>query len=154
MRALRRFWREKRGASAVEFAIVAFPFFLVLYGTLEFGRAHWTRETLQAIANTGARCMGLVQSGCGTSGTYNASQTTTYVQSVATSWGITVASSSITPVRTTATTCAGVSNTVNGSPAGFSVLTLTYSFQTAVPRLISPLVPLPISVTACFPNQS
>ena len=89
MKGVGRFWGDRTGATAVEFAMVVFPFFLVVFGTIEFGRALWARETLHAVAMAGARCMGLVQSGCGTSGTYSASMATSYVQSVASSWGMT-----------------------------------------------------------------
>ena len=145
MKRLRRFWQHRSGASAVDFALVVFPFFTVVFGTIEFGRALWTRETLQAVAITGARCMGLVQTGCGTGGTYSASQTTAFVQSTATSWGITLPTSGITVSNSA--TCAGVS--------GFSQVSLSYTFTTAVPKLIAPLVGgLPLTASSCFPNQS
>ena len=150
-RLFRQLWGNRSGATAVEFAMVVFPFFLVVFGTIEFGRAMWTRETLHAIAISGARCMGLVQSGCGTAGTYDTtnSQTIGFVQSVATQWGIALPGAGIAPVRTTSTTCGGVSD-----PKGFSQITLSYDFKTAVPLLISALVPLPLTVSSCFPNQT
>jgi len=47
--------RSRRGASALEFA-VAFPvLLLVVLGTVEFGRAFWTRSTLQTAAEDAGR---------------------------------------------------------------------------------------------------
>ncbi len=47
--------RSRRGASALEFAL-AFPILLVmLLGTVEFGRAFWTRSTLQTAAEDAGR---------------------------------------------------------------------------------------------------
>ncbi len=143
--AKRGFWRDRKGATAVEFSMVALPFVLLVFGTIEFGRALWARETLHAVAIAGARCMGLVQTGCGTSGTYSSSMATTYVQSVASSWGMSLPSSGITVSNSA--TCAGVT--------GFSQVTLSYAFQTAVPTLIAPLVGgLPLTASSCFPNQT
>ena len=89
--------------------------------------------------------MGLVQSGCGTSGTYNASMATSYVQSVAASFGMTVPAGGITLSNNAS--CAGLS--------GFSQVTLSYAFQTAAPNLIAPLVGgLPLTASSCFPNQT
>jgi len=39
--------RNSRGASAVEFAIVAPIFLIMMFGIIEFGRAFWIKSTLQ-----------------------------------------------------------------------------------------------------------
>ena len=142
--AARGFRRANNGTTAVEFAMVALPLLLLIFGVIEFGRALWARQGLQETAIAGARCMGLVQSPCGSSGVYSASMTMSYVQATASGWVLTLPASSVS--LNPSTTCAGVS--------GFSQVTLTYTFQTAVPFLINALsAGVPLTATACFPNQ-
>ena len=47
--------RSRRGAAAVEFAIVAIPLLLVLFGIYEFARYVMTLQTLENAAREGAR---------------------------------------------------------------------------------------------------
>lgn len=47
--------RERRGASAVEFAIVAPLFFLLVIGLIEFGRALMVQQVLTNASRVGAR---------------------------------------------------------------------------------------------------
>jgi hypothetical protein len=47
--------RNHRGAAMVEFAIIAWVFFLVLFGVIEFGRLLFTYNGLTEIARRGAR---------------------------------------------------------------------------------------------------
>ena len=56
---LGRFCRDARGASAVEFAILAVPFFMMLFGVIEGGRLLWTQVGLQHAVETAARCASL-----------------------------------------------------------------------------------------------
>src|SRR5579872_3870360 len=135
---------SRSGASAVEFALVVFPLLLVIFGVVEFGRAMWTREALQATAIAGARCMGVLNTNCATGRAYSASSTTTYVQTVARAWGIDVPGTNVSLDRNA--TCAGVS--------GFSSVSINYTFQTVTPGLLGPLNGgVPLTATACFPNN-
>jgi len=144
-RFLGRFWHRTEGSSAVEFGIVAFPLFLIVFGILEFGRAMWIREALQQTAIAGARCMGLVQSSCGTSGTYSSSMALSFVQAQAAAWSVPLASTNVT--LNNAATCGGLT--------GFSQVTLNYTFKTVVPIMIPSLGSgVPLSAIACFPNES
>ena len=136
---------SRSGASAVEFALVVFPLMLVIFGVVEFGRAMWTREALQETAIAGARCLGVLNSNCATGRAYSASATTAYVQTVARAWGIDLPGTSVSLDRNA--TCAGVS--------GFSSVSINYTFQTVTPGLLGPLSGgVPLSATACFPNNS
>jgi len=56
---LGRFCRDAQGASAVEFAILALPFFMMLFGIIEGGRLMWTQVGLQHAVETAARCASL-----------------------------------------------------------------------------------------------
>jgi len=144
---LKRFWGRTEGTSAVEFGIIAFPLFLVVFGIFEFGRAMWVREALQQTAIAGARCMGLVQSSCGTSGTYSASMTTSFIQSQAAAWSVPLASTDIVSNNKVCDTLPSMSQT-------FSQVKLTYTFKPIVPIMIPSLSSgLQLSAVACFPNE-
>jgi Flp pilus assembly protein TadG len=145
-RWLKTFARSTSAATAVEFGMVFLPLVLVMLGIMEFGRALWTREALQQTAIAGARCMGVVQSGCGTAGVYNASMATSFIQAQAASWAIPLSSSNMT--LNNSASCAGLAGT------GFSQVSITYTFKTIVPVLIPSLAAgIPFVATACFPNN-
>jgi Flp pilus assembly protein TadG len=141
-RARKTFVASTQGAGAVEFALVSLPLLLLIFGVIEFGRAMWTREGLQQVAIAGARCVGMVQTNCGTSGTYSSSMALSYIESQAASWSIKLTASNITV--TNPTTCAGIS--------GFAQVSITYTFASVVPTLISQFKGgIPLSASACFP---
>ncbi len=50
----RRRWRE-RGQALVEFALVGFVFFLIVFGTIDVGRAVWNYNTLSEAVREGGR---------------------------------------------------------------------------------------------------
>ena len=138
-----RFGKAVRGTAAIEFAMLAVPFLGLAVGIFEFGRMCWTLEALQESAAQGARCIGVHQTGCYSSGAYSSDGTKTYVQTVASGWGVSVPSASITP--TLSTTC--------GTVAGFSQIQISYTFTTVVGLLIPSLSSEPLNVTSCFPNN-
>jgi Flp pilus assembly protein TadG len=80
------------GSAAIEFALAAPLFLMLLFGTVEFGRLLWVKQALQEAAVAGARCMALAQGSilngsCTSGGSYSSSQTQSYVQQVASGWG-------------------------------------------------------------------
>jgi Flp pilus assembly protein TadG len=145
MRALPRpgFWRARAGTAAIEFAFLAVPFLALSLGVYEFGRACWTMEALQESAVQGARCIGVHQSSCYSSGSYSASSTTTYVRNVASGWGIAVPAADITP--TLSTSC--------GTVAGFAQIQIVYNYSSVVGNLIPSLANKSLTVTSCFPDN-
>jgi Flp pilus assembly protein TadG len=62
------FWRDRRGATALEFALLAPLLFTLILGGIEFSRLIWTESALNYSVQEGARC-GLVNPDgvCGTS---------------------------------------------------------------------------------------
>jgi Flp pilus assembly protein TadG len=66
-------WHDRSGASAVEFAITAPIFFMILVGLIEGGLLLWTQVGLQHGAAMAARCATINTSICS-----NASQTQAY----------------------------------------------------------------------------
>ncbi|MBC7908501.1 MAG: pilus assembly protein [Rhodospirillaceae bacterium] len=52
---LRRLFQDRRGATAVEFALVLPVFLVLLLGTMELGRVMWAHSTLQFAAEEASR---------------------------------------------------------------------------------------------------
>jgi Flp pilus assembly protein TadG len=50
-----RFAKGRRGAAAVEFALVSIPFFALLFGIIEVGLIYFVATTLEAATNEAAR---------------------------------------------------------------------------------------------------
>jgi Flp pilus assembly protein TadG len=61
----RRLWRDRRGVSIIEFALIGLPFFILLYGTFEIGFVYWASQELEHAASSAARLVrtGQVQAG-------------------------------------------------------------------------------------------
>ena len=140
-------------ATAVEFAIVAPMFFMLVFGAIEFGRALWTEQALQETAIAGVRCMAIAQTSntalntgsCAASGAYSASNTTSYIENVASGWGLSLTSSNITLST----------NVSSGGCAGLSQVTLTSTFNSVVPQLVKIATGgVTLSASACYPNNS
>jgi Flp pilus assembly protein TadG len=131
-RRLAWFVAERGGAATVEFAMVLVPLLLLIFGIFEFGRLLWTREALQETATAG--------------GSYSAANTTSYIEGVASNWGMTLASANI--ALNSNATCAGVT-----AANGFSNVTITYTFQSIAPDIVTALSGgTTLTTTACFPN--
>jgi len=145
MKAWVKMWRASAGSTAIEFGILAPVLVAMSFGVYEFGRWAWTLEALQESATQGARCVGIGQSACESSGAYNSSSTASYVQTVAASWGITVPTADIT--TTNSTSCGGVS--------GFSQAQISYVFTTVVAKVIpAGTHGTTLTVTSCYPNNT
>lgn len=145
MSRARRFARHEGGASALEFALLAVPLLLIVVGTIEFGRALWTQQAMQSLAISTARCIGVAQSECTVSGTYNLAKTNTYLIKEAARLGVALKASNITVNANT--TCRSVT--------GFATVSINYAFVSAAPRFLTSLVLGPtLKAYACFPNQA
>ena len=153
IRLLTQLHRARKAVAALEFALLATPLLLLVLGTLEFGRLMWFREALQMTANQGARCMGVVAPSCASGGAYDATKTTTYIENVANNWGITLANANVVLARpSTNANCVPTQITV--AVTAMSEVTITYTFQTAIPQLLDMLVGKSLTSHACFPNSS
>jgi Flp pilus assembly protein TadG len=142
---IRRLLDDEKGANAVEFALIAGPFLLLLLGTVEFARAYWDGQALQETAVAGARCMALPQASCSAGGAYDSQSTITFVTNMALDKGIALAAGDIAIDRNA--TCQGLS--------GFSQVEITYRFETALPDFLTALTGgRTLQADACFPNQS
>jgi Flp pilus assembly protein TadG len=64
--SLRKFCRNTEGVTAVEFAITAPIFFLVIFAIIELGAVLWTQLGLQHGTELAARCARINKTLCGT----------------------------------------------------------------------------------------
>ncbi len=55
IRQFKRFWRDEKGATAVEFAMVSVLMLTMLFGTIELGRIFWTYNAVQSATELTAR---------------------------------------------------------------------------------------------------
>ena len=140
----RRWAHDAGGGAAVEFSAVILTLFTLMFGVTEFGWYMWTANALQQTAIQAARCMGVLSTSCASGAAYSSSNTLSYVQQVASTYGVTVPSAGVTLSR--AASCGGAS--------GFSTVSINYTFTTVVPNLITGLASVPMTEQACFPNQS
>lgn len=111
---------QNRGAIAAEFALVVPLLLAFIFGTIEFGRFMWMRNSLQTAAEAAARCSALNSALCTTS-----ADTQSYA--VNSAMGVTVPPSTF-----------AVSTEACGR-----VVTATYQFAS-----ITPLVPLNATISA------
>jgi len=107
-------WRDARGVSAIETALLMPAFLLFLLGICEFGRALWTQSALQYAVEAAARCA-VVNSG---STCNSASATKSYAATEA--LGLSIPSGAFS---------------VSGSCSGSMTVTASYSFGFVVPQL-------------------
>lgn len=54
-RPLRRFQRDERGATAVEFAFIATPFFMLMFAIIETALSFWTSQVLEESLSDASR---------------------------------------------------------------------------------------------------
>jgi len=135
MSKLQAFRECQRGTTAVEFAAVVGPLLMLMFAVMEYGQLFWAQEGLQETAIAGERCVGLGSTSC--------TNATAFIQTEALKWSLTLPSSGITV--NASTTCGGV--------AGFSQVSLTYTFQSIMPQFLN-LTSTGTTLTAssCFPT--
>jgi len=93
--------------------------------------------------------MGILASSCASTGSYSSTNTTSYIESVAAAWGVTLTGSNLTLTRnSTNTACAPTGGTPN-----ISEVTITYTFHTMVPGMLTMLSSNSLGGHACFPNN-
>jgi Flp pilus assembly protein TadG len=142
-KGLLRFGRDERGATAVEFAMVA-PFLIALFfGIFELGRALWIQGILDYAVEQAARCEAINTTTCG-----SASATETFAggQAAPLPYASTCPAGQICPVFTaTAPSC------------GYEVkATYNFDFLSIGSLPILGSNPLPTSITlksqSCYPT--
>lgn len=141
---LQRLWANRRCSTTVEFTLVAIPLLMLSIGPLEFGRLLWIQEAIQMAAQEGARCVGILATSCESGGTYNATDASNYVIAMAADWEIGLNANQISVTN----------KATSGACTGLSQVSISYTFETVVPGLLTMLSSAPtITGFACFPNQ-
>ena len=134
MTTLKRLARCGAGAAILEFALLAPVFLMMLFGIIEFSRLAWTRQTLDEVAFSTARCMS-VETSCGTTDMQRS-----YAISRAADYGIALSAANVTISGNASCNGYGASNTV----------TISKSFASPAKGLI-PALPDEVTSSACFP---
>lgn len=118
-----RYLHGQRGQALVEFALVAFAFFALFFGILDFGRALFAYDFVGNAARMGARWAMVRGSGCSTGGCpATSSSVTSYLQSK--SAGLDTSQLSAVVGWSNTTTC------LTGNGAGCLVtVTVTYTYH-------------------------
>jgi Flp pilus assembly protein TadG len=129
-RPRRHLWRDRSGAPALEFALVAPTILLLIMGGVEFGRVMWTESALQMSVQQAARCYAWGVAPCTSAGAVPA-----YAASVAPQLNF---PSTVFKVTSTAT-CA-------------TQVTASYKFQFIAKGLFPPPLDPTLTANACFAN--
>lgn len=141
--SIRNLFRERSGASAVEFALVAPIFLLMLFGMIEFARLFWTTHALHETAIATARCMGIPQLECEAGGVYSSENAVAFATSKAAGWLIKIDPTAVVLDRNS--NCNGLE--------GLSKARIDYRFNTVVPNLLTSLAGgTQLNAEACYTN--
>ena len=134
---LRHLRADRRGTTAVEFALISTVLLPMLFGTIELGMVMWTRNVLQSTAELTARCVSLGSTQCTNAPSYAVAMANNWILS-----GI-IATSDVT-VKAAATSC-------NGNVGSFSTVAISSSFWGGN-LLPAPFNASTINVSACYPD--
>ena len=133
--------RAIRGTTTLEFAIVAVPLMLLLFGTIEFGRMMWTLQAMQLAGDQTARCVAIGASACAVP--------TSYAATTAQGLGaVGLAASGVAVATQTASSSPAVCALTGSNTA--TLITLTLVFSSPVVALI-PGINQTLTTHSCYP---
>lgn len=133
----RRFGDDSSGATAIEFALLAPVFFMMLFGIIEVGRLVWVKQALTETAYSAARCAALASS-C---------KTQADIQGFATAHGLRRG------LRLNAALVSYNASTTCDGNAGAVQVTIGYAFASPLSGFIAAL-PSNVQAHGCFPKLS
>jgi Flp pilus assembly protein TadG len=133
-RGMRRLPWDRRGSTAIEFAIVSFPFFLICLGMIEAGIIFWTQNAMQSAATLGARCAATGNSAC--------SNVAAYVSSAVANWAV----ADTVPTSEVSVQTAG---TCNGTAGTAIIVSITHHFWGSA-QMPPPFSSLTSTVSSCY----
>ena len=128
MDRIRRFWRGRSGASAVEFALVVPLFATLIFGMINVALALWGAAALHYTVDAAARCQAVLTETCSSSSATIAWANSHYV------------GPSISPTFTI----------LKGSLCGAGAVNATATYKI---HAVLVNVAVPMTATSCFPNQ-
>ena len=133
---------DRRGTTALEFAIIAPVFLALLFAAIEYGRLFWTLQAMQLASDKTARCVASGNSVCSSASTYAINTAAGYGATGLTSAGVTIQN----PLTTTS---AGPSCTPSSGNTAVRVQ-FSLTFATVVPGLL-PGMPTTLATVSCYP---
>lgn len=128
---------DRRGAAALEFALVAPVLLGFIFLLIEGGRMEWTKQVVQEVTTNTARCMALGTTSCGTSSAIQA-----YARARGLARGVSLATATITVAANQ--TCQSVT--------GMNKVTISLPYHGVTGLL--PLAPSALATSACYPSIS
>ena len=139
-RLLRRLTRDRAGAAALEFALVAAPLLLTVFIITGGGLLLWAKSSLQLAAAQTARCVAIRSTAC--------ADRTAYANSVLGYWGASTILGTVTVTVDPGSACGGTVGT-------FAKVTVAGLPGTAVTTIL-PLLLQTTTLTAisCYPSGS
>jgi Flp pilus assembly protein TadG len=138
MNAVKRLFGNARGATAVEFAIVAPTFLMMIFLMLDGGRMLFTKQALNELAMAAARCTALKSTGCATA-------------SAAQTWVVDRARQKSQLALTTSMVTINMTTNCNGQ-ANMAKATIDYTYQKGPMNLLpQSTVPSTLTSSSCFP---
>jgi Flp pilus assembly protein TadG len=138
IRSTIRLFRDSRGVTATEFALVAPVFMMFLFLVIDGARVVWTYQSLQEVATNSARCAALGVTGCKT-----ASEVQAYAVARAAAQQIKITTSAVT--LTPGAVCSTVS--------GMTRVAISATYQGASTKLL-PSSLTTLNTESCFPTAS
>lgn len=129
--------RDRRGATAVEFALLAPVFLGMMFFIIEGGRMLYIKQALREVAFATARCMS-VSANCSNNGLRQ-----NFARNRAGGYGVDVQASEVT----------ASSNVTCDGNAGQNRIVITIDFRSPASGLLG-VMPTTISGTACYPKLS
>lgn len=144
---MRRLAACRRGASAVEFALVMPAFLMSTFLLLEGGRAEYKKQALNELSAAAARCAAIAPTGCKSVGDVQ-SWTVTRAASVE---KLTLTTAMVTVTMVGSSAQAGVCNGV----ASMAQVTIAYPYKHETMSLLpQSTMPAKLTATSCFPVVS
>jgi Flp pilus assembly protein TadG len=128
---------DRRGTSAVEFALVAPVLLAFVMLLIEGGRMEWTQQALVEISTESARCMALATSSCNST-----SAIQSYTRALGLARGISLANATIT---------VNANQTCN-AVTGMNQVAISLPYQ--VIGGVLAVAPTTLQASACFPSVS
>ncbi len=133
---------DRRGSTAVEFAIVAPLLLMLMFAGLELARLLWTWQALQLASDQTARCVAISGTACTAPASYAVTTATGYGATGLLAANVQIANAP--PGITNATAC--------NPPAGNTAVRVTLSLAfTSVVGALLPNLSQTITTTSCYP---
>ena len=136
MSRLRSLRTCSKGATAIEFAVLAPVFLAFLLGLIEVSRVLWTTQVIQRAAHETARCFAIVAADCS-----DEDEAKQFAADIGRASGVVIPTSAVSAAGGIA--CDGIEQ---------NRVSITVPFRSVVPKML-PLMPTEISSVACFPKM-